>query len=203
MGTLNLTLPTVGQPVSTEDVDIINAFTAIQTLVNGNLDVANLANGASTAEKLAASLSELIGVTSGGVARSGYAEQLAEVTSVDATQVQDLGGPAVTVNVQTSGILQVLATVEHQSLEEGWIAQTHLCIDGVSQGTVLSRQQVGYAVAYTSATEAGTPLVLFAHALQVTGVAAGNRVVSLRYKPATAAGAKWKNRKLWVRAVKF
>lgn len=46
MGLLNLTLPSVGQPNSTEDVDVVNAFSAIQTLVNGNLDDANVANTA-------------------------------------------------------------------------------------------------------------------------------------------------------------
>lgn len=42
MGTLSLTLPVIGQPNSTEDVKIPNALTAIQTLVNTNLDYANL-----------------------------------------------------------------------------------------------------------------------------------------------------------------
>jgi hypothetical protein len=38
MGLLNLTLPSIGQPNSTEDVDVVNAFSAIQTVLNGNLD---------------------------------------------------------------------------------------------------------------------------------------------------------------------
>src|SRR5687768_5631815 len=43
MGLLSLTLPTIGQPNSTEDTDVRNALLSIQTLVNGNLDSANLA----------------------------------------------------------------------------------------------------------------------------------------------------------------
>lgn len=35
MGTLSLTPPSIGSPNSTEDVDIVNAFIAIQTFVNG------------------------------------------------------------------------------------------------------------------------------------------------------------------------
>jgi hypothetical protein len=42
MGLLNLTLPTVGQSNATEDVDVVNSFSAIQTLLNGNLDAQNL-----------------------------------------------------------------------------------------------------------------------------------------------------------------
>jgi hypothetical protein len=41
MGLLNLTLPSIGQPNSTEDVDVVNAFSAIQTVLNGNLDGTN------------------------------------------------------------------------------------------------------------------------------------------------------------------
>src|SRR3954462_4999140 len=37
MGTLALTLPTIGQPNSTEDVKIPNALTAIQTEYNTNI----------------------------------------------------------------------------------------------------------------------------------------------------------------------
>lgn len=43
MSLLNLTLPSIGQPNSTEDVKIVNALTAIQSVVNGNLDSSNFA----------------------------------------------------------------------------------------------------------------------------------------------------------------
>jgi microcystin-dependent protein len=42
MSNLNLTPPTIGQPNSTEDVDIVNAFNAIQTWANGNIDTTNV-----------------------------------------------------------------------------------------------------------------------------------------------------------------
>src|SRR4051812_30696281 len=41
MSLLNLTPPTIGQPNSTEAADIVNAFNAIQTLINGNIDEQN------------------------------------------------------------------------------------------------------------------------------------------------------------------
>lgn len=53
MGLLNLTLPTVGQPNSTEDVDVVNAFNAIQTLLNGNLDNTNFTSGGLRADWMA------------------------------------------------------------------------------------------------------------------------------------------------------
>lgn len=51
MGLVSLTLPTVGQPNSTEDPKINSALTALQNVINGNLDTANIANnGVGTAE---------------------------------------------------------------------------------------------------------------------------------------------------------
>jgi hypothetical protein len=54
-----LTPPSIGQPNATEDVDIVNAFSAIQTLVNGNLDELNLA--ASTNQRLGLNGSGTVG----------------------------------------------------------------------------------------------------------------------------------------------
>jgi hypothetical protein len=48
------TLPTIGQPVSTEDPKVISAFQAIVSAINGNLDSANLHDGAVTAAKVEA-----------------------------------------------------------------------------------------------------------------------------------------------------
>ena len=43
MGLINPVLPTVGQPRGAEEVDVLNAVTAILNLVNGNIDQANIA----------------------------------------------------------------------------------------------------------------------------------------------------------------
>lgn len=45
MGLISPTLPTLGQPNSTEDVDILDALTQLVNLVNGQLDGANLVAG--------------------------------------------------------------------------------------------------------------------------------------------------------------
>lgn len=39
-------IPTIGQPNSTEDVDIANALSQIYTILSGNIDSANIASGA-------------------------------------------------------------------------------------------------------------------------------------------------------------
>lgn len=54
MGTINLSLPTVGQPNSTEEAKIPTALTTIQNVINGNLDTANLAASAKPATLLGA-----------------------------------------------------------------------------------------------------------------------------------------------------
>src|SRR6185312_11970680 len=46
MSQLSIVMPTVGLPDTTEDVKVINAFTAIQNVVNGNLDGTNLSAAA-------------------------------------------------------------------------------------------------------------------------------------------------------------
>lgn len=49
MGTINPSIPTVGQPNSTEDVDIRDGMTTIRDEINGNLDNANIKNAANIA----------------------------------------------------------------------------------------------------------------------------------------------------------
>jgi len=45
MSLLSLVLPVLNQPDATEDVKVNNAFTAIQTWANGNIDASNMAPG--------------------------------------------------------------------------------------------------------------------------------------------------------------
>lgn len=42
MSLLSIVLPTIGQPDSTEDPKIVNAYTAISTWANGNIDASNM-----------------------------------------------------------------------------------------------------------------------------------------------------------------
>lgn len=56
MGLINPTLPTANQPRGGEEVDVINALTALLNLVNGSLDSANVAAAALNADRLHASI---------------------------------------------------------------------------------------------------------------------------------------------------
>lgn len=56
MGLLSLTLPTIGEANATEDVDVRNALSAIQTVINGNIDGSNAPN-------IDAALARLIPIT--------------------------------------------------------------------------------------------------------------------------------------------
>jgi hypothetical protein len=46
------TIPTIGQPNASEDVDIVNTLTALLNLVNGNIDASNILNGGITPAEL-------------------------------------------------------------------------------------------------------------------------------------------------------
>lgn len=46
MGTINPAIPTIGQPNSTEDVDVRDSLTTIRDEINGNLDNANIKSAA-------------------------------------------------------------------------------------------------------------------------------------------------------------
>lgn len=63
MGLISITLPTIGDPNTTEDVDVRNALSTIQTVINGNIDSANIAANAVGTSQLAA-----LGVTSAKLA---------------------------------------------------------------------------------------------------------------------------------------
>lgn len=53
MALINPTLPTIGQPNSTEDQDVLNALTTIVAAINGGLDAANITDGSLTTAELA------------------------------------------------------------------------------------------------------------------------------------------------------
>lgn len=54
MGVPSQSLPTVGQPNSTEDAKVRSALSELQTILTGNVDASNLAAGAVTFAKLGA-----------------------------------------------------------------------------------------------------------------------------------------------------
>lgn len=75
MGLISPTLPTLGDPNSTEDVDVRNALQAILALVNGNIDSANaptLANTDLTLDALVAGATGLVKGSFSAYRAAGY-----------------------------------------------------------------------------------------------------------------------------------
>src|SRR6266498_1163856 len=100
MSILALTLPSIGSPNSTEDVDIINAFSAIQSDYNGNVDDSNLA----TAVK------QKIGLSDGSIVRRGKSSiATSESTTATSYAIGNLTTPdrVQNVNLQTDGLIAV------------------------------------------------------------------------------------------------
>lgn len=98
MSVLNLILPTVGQPDSTEDPKINTALTAVQAWANGNIDSSNLSLG--TLQSAAVNQASQT-VKGGSVVSTSQATSSAAYTT--------LGTPDQVANVQlnTPGILAI------------------------------------------------------------------------------------------------
>jgi hypothetical protein len=60
MGIISLQNPVIGQPDTTEDVKVQNNFTTLQTVINGNVDDANLKSPNGAVRKLLASDSNFV-----------------------------------------------------------------------------------------------------------------------------------------------
>lgn len=81
MGLIAPTIPSAGSPRGSEEVDVINALTALVNLVNGSLDSANLAANAVTAsevtdailtaDKLTSAVRQQLGLTDSSSVRRG------------------------------------------------------------------------------------------------------------------------------------
>lgn len=86
MGTINPAIPTVGQPNSTEDVDIRNGMITIRDEINGNLDNDNIKNAANIAgSKLAANSVAPSKLTNGTAGQLLIANSSGVVTSTTVT----------------------------------------------------------------------------------------------------------------------
>lgn len=109
MGLLNLTPPTIGQPNATEDVDVVNAFSTIQTWANGNIDESNITTA--TLQRMALSGS---GTTGRGASIIAATESRTNVA------FGTLGTPdQVTVTLPTNGLIQVLFQATWQESVDG------------------------------------------------------------------------------------
>lgn len=99
MTQLSIVEPIIGQPDSTEDQKIVNAFTAIQNAFNGNIDISpNLSQAAATS----------LGVNSATQNAKGQFVRVANDQLVGAASLVALGTPdQVTVTLTADGLMYV------------------------------------------------------------------------------------------------
>lgn len=105
MGLINPTVPTVGQPNATEDVDVLNTLNTIVTLVNGNIDNANIASGAAVAYSKLALANSIVNADIASGAAIGYSK----LASLSTGQVL-LGNAGTPTATTLSGDVTVNAT---------------------------------------------------------------------------------------------
>jgi hypothetical protein len=71
MGLIAPTIPNVGDPRGSEEVDMLNAIITLINLVNGNIDSANIAANVLTANKLVPALCQQLGISNDSSVRRG------------------------------------------------------------------------------------------------------------------------------------
>lgn len=131
MGTISLSLPILGQPDTTEDVKLINALTAIQTVINGNLDATNLSATAAVARsQLAGGFGDLIW-TSTGVNTSGTDGHFYGMTAAATLTL-----PAPALNATVGVFNQSTGAVVTIAASSGIIGGVGFGISGVSSFTL-------------------------------------------------------------------
>jgi hypothetical protein len=223
VGTINPTLPTLGQPNVTEDPDLLNALTAILNEFNGNVDEANLKAAVKTA----------LGLSDGTTSRRGKAIVPGTDTRANAAYGL-LGTPdQVTVDLPANGLLgiayeatwresvasagraaiflngnQLKFPVQGQAAPQ--VQETDVNLGGggfTNIWTPLSTNVAGIrtvidpdsGVSYTGDVATGQPI---AGGPCYVFAAAGTYVVSVQYK-ASAGQVDVKDRKLWVWTMGF
>jgi hypothetical protein len=109
MGTISITLPTIGEPNSTEDADVRAALSTIVTEINGNLDNNNVKAAAGIAfNKLAALTSTQILVGNGSNVATAVA------LSGDAT-LSNAGVLTLAANAADSDVVDITASGNNAS----------------------------------------------------------------------------------------
>lgn len=206
MGLINPTMPVVGQPHSTEDPKVRNALIAIRNEINGNLDAANLEDGAVTAAKVSNELAKVLGIDNGPTNGRGFAEVATSQTYASGTY-GDLAtvGPSVTVDVPSNGF--VLAYVECALTPGvspsggGALVGIREPTDHASTVTVLTRAIDAGTATLVSAAGSGSGVVKSANpgGLVILPASAGTRTYTLKYARYLGSGnVSFANRKLWV-----
>lgn len=169
MALINPTLPTIGQPNSTEDVDLLSALSAIIAAINGGLDTANLATAAGVTEtQLAAALTTRLGLGSTGRGKS----LIAPTESRSNTAYGLLTTPdKVTVTLPSGGLILLAYQATWQESVAGaaraaiFIGSTQLSVAGTA-GVVPVAAATGCATAAHDLPLFSTPTGLVSNANQ-------------------------------------
>lgn len=194
------TIPTVGAPHSTEDPKVRTALSDLKTLLNGNLDSENLADGAITADKIADALAEQLGILTSTTNGRGY-DAVATEESTTSTSYTDLStaGPSVSIDVPANGFVYVYAEADikcdgysgYVGLYEATDYASAQAIMEVNSATYVERAS---APGSSGGTTRSTNLSGF---IQVPATQ-GARTYTMKYKVDSSGTAYFKNRKLWV-----
>lgn len=170
MALINPTLPTIGQPNSTEDQDVINALTTIISAINGGLDAANIADGSLTTADLAAAAG-IVGtqlaaatVTTDKIATLPQAKVKRD-TAVSIpnatwtavafpTEVYDLGTPSTNMHDNVTNNSRLTCRVAGLYLVTGKVALP-AATPGTARGAAIRKNGVDVSYSYVPPSSAG------------------------------------------------
>lgn len=228
MGIIAPTLPTLGAPFPTEAADVGNALQTIINEINGGLDNANIEDGTVTPTELTGALLTQLGVTGGGVTRSGVAiVDTEEARTNTAYGLMPTPDRVQGIVVPTNGLLDInfLALWKNSVASTGraaiFIGANQLKVLGSNGAPVVQEVNGPSGTVYNwlASRDAVTPVGLTSTDGTVTDasstttgaglygslrvfVAAGTYDVSVQFKSASGS-VTVKERKLWVRARGF
>ena len=201
MPDLNINLPQVGVPHSTEDPKTRAALVSIKNLFNGQLDDENLADGSVTANKLADALAESLGINKTGNAGRAYAA-VATSQSTSSASPTDLStvGPSVTVDVPANGFVYVYAEATLNPASSGGAAIVSLYeATDVANIAILNKTGASATFATVPGSTMGADKSIAAGGFLQLPATAGSRTYKLQYQRFGGSGnVTFSNRKLWV-----
>ena len=193
-------LPAVGAPHSTEDPKVRTALSDLKTLLNGNLDSENLADGAVTADKFADALAEQLGILTSTTNGRGYDAVATEETRTS-TSYGDLStaGPSVSIDVPANGFVYIYAEADIKcSGHSGYIGLYEATDYGTSQ-QIMEVNSASYVErASVPGSSGGTTRSTNLSGFLQVPATTGARTYTLKYKTDSGGTAYFKNRKLWV-----
>jgi hypothetical protein len=157
MGTINPAIPTVGQPNSTEDVDIRNGMITIRDEINGNLDNDNIKNAANIAgSKLAANSVAPSKLTNGTAGQLLIANSSGVVTSTTVTgdvTISDTG--VTTIGSNAVGTTEIADdSITHEKMANNSVGNDEMRNDAVNTTELVDASVTTVKIADANVTAA-------------------------------------------------